>query len=304
MTIISLEGNAGVGKSTLMYSAPTPMIVFAFDAGSIRALYGAMHHLFTGIDIQIVPYPHKFMEQDVSKELLPMIKQYWKRNDGKAITIYMLPEPIQMGGKLNGLRYLWQEFQLLIDAALDDLEIPTVGIDTGTIMRQVAADKYLETLQAAGKDRDQLIQIEWGNANGPCEEIYGRAKNISDYQSLVGGVKNLIVTHHLTDVYYKAIVKGEEVSVQKLKPDGMTPYEKLKGLGNTYTHVDYALRMELADVPGKTAGTMDTVIESTFMKAGTDLSLRNKKFQNLTWDTLADTVNGNLAPQAQVKKRG
>lgn len=304
MTIVSLEGNAGSGKSTLMYSAPTPSVIMAFDAGSIRALYGAMHTLFTGIDIQIVPYPHMFLEQDVSKELLPMIKQYWKRNDGRAITIYMLPEPIQMGGKLNGLRYLWNEFQMLVDAALDDLEIPTVGIDTGTIMRQVAADAYLEKLQASGKDRESLLQIEWGNANGPCETIYNKAKNISDYQSLVGGVKNLIVTHHLTDVYFKTIVKGEEVSVQKLKPDGMTAYEKLKGLGNTYTQVDYALRLELADVPGKKAGEMDTVIESTFMKAGTDLSLRNKKFRNLTWDMLADVVNENLAPQAQVKKRG
>lgn len=308
MTIVSLEGNAGAGKSTFMYSAPTPMVVCAFDAGSIRALYGAMHEMFTGIDIQIVPYPHLFAEQPLTKELMPMVKKSWKRNDGKAITIYMLPEPIQMGAKLNGIRYLWNAFKLIVDAALDDLEVPTVGIDTGTIMRQVAADAFLEKLQSNPKtaDREQLIQIEWGKgANGPSEEIYSKAKQVSEYQSMMGEQKHLIVTHHLTDVYVKSVGKdGEQVSIPKLKSDGLTPYEQLKGLGSTYTQVDYALRMELVDVAGKSAGEIDTVIESTFMKAGTDLSLRNKKFRNLTWDTLADTVNGNLAPQAQVKKRG
>ncbi len=299
-TILSLEGNAGVGKSTLMYSAPTPMVVLAFDAGSNRALYGSMHTLFTGIDVQIVPYPHRFMEQDVTKDLMPMVRQYWKRNEGKAITVYMLPEPIQMGPKLEGVRYLWNEFKLLVDAALADPEIPTVGIDTGTIMRRVAIDWHLETLQATpnGKDRLQLLQIEYGKPNDQVRAVYATAQNICEYAAMTGGQKNFIVTHHMDDVYVmKPNARGEMESFA-------TGQEQLAGLKDTYRYVDVALRLEKSQVAGSKAGTQMSVIDGEFMKCGYDLSLEHQKIKNPTWDSLVEMVNTNLAPQAQVKKRG
>lgn len=297
--ILSLEGNAGVGKSTFMYSAPTPMVVCAFDAGSNRALYGAMHTLFTGIDVQIVPYPHMFMEQPVNKDALPLMQKWWKRNDGKAVTVYMLPEPIQMGPKLDGVRYLWNEFKLLVDEALADPEIKTVGVDTGTIMRRVAIDWHLETLQATpnGKDRLQLLQIEYGKPNDQVRAVYATAQNICEYASMTGQVKNFIVTHHMDDVY---VLKPNASGVMESYATGQ---EQLAGLKDTYRYVDVALRMEKSQVAGAKAGTQMSVIDAEFMKCGYDLSLEHGKIRNPTWDTLAEMINGNLAPQAQVRKR-
>lgn len=297
--ILSLEGNAGVGKSTLMYSAPTPSVILAFDAGANRALYGSMHSLFEGVDIQIVPYPHLFAEQPISKSLMPMVRKSWKRNEGKAVTVYMLPEPIQMGPKLDGVRYLWNEFKLLVDEALADPKIKTVGVDTGTIMRRVAIDWHLETLQATpnGKDRLQLLQIEYGKPNDQVRAVYATAQNICEYASMTGQVKNFIVTHHMDDVY---VLKPNASGVMESYATGQ---EQLAGLKDTYRYVDVALRMEKSQVAGTKAGTQMSVIDAEFMKCGYDLSLEHGKIRNPTWDTLAEMINGNLASQAQVRKR-
>ncbi|KKL24352.1 hypothetical protein LCGC14_2416150, partial [marine sediment metagenome] len=55
--LLSIEGDEATGKTTLAYSAPLPIVGFAYDMGIERAIKGGKYEeLFKGLDIEIVPY--------------------------------------------------------------------------------------------------------------------------------------------------------------------------------------------------------------------------------------------------------
>lgn len=300
----------GSGKSNLMYSAPTPSVFFAFDAGSVRSLYGSRWKLFEQCDIEVVPYPQPGI--DWGKVLQPGEKipaelvNWWTRSP-KAITIYQLPTPLQTGLRPVGITVLWTYFSKLVNAAIAEPLIRSVGIDTATIMRKVAADHYLETLPAT---RVQLIAIEWGKPNDLIRSIYSTVQGFNEaYSQIEGMQKHFIITHHMSEEYMDVInpKTQEKESIVRIGQDGK-PVMRMEGLSNTDRFIDVSVKMEksMERVVDAVTGqpTMQNVFRTYFLKCGYDGSLEGTNMVSGSWDDLVDYIGKNVHPKGRVEKRG
>lgn len=297
--IVEVEGETGVGKSAFVYSAPLPLVGCAFDAGVNRALFGTVWKRWENIDIQVVKYPPAL--EDMSA-----VEKFWNRNGGRAITVYLLPQPIQISTRLQGCRELWNKFTFIATKATQSMSIASIVVDTGTIARRVAADAYLETLQNDSKTsgRQQLLEVEWGRPGDMIRSVYTAMQNQAEAFDTLGKQKHLVVTHHLTPVRQNIMdSKGEMHSVVVNNANG-TPKLQMEGLGNTYRFVDVAMRMgiELVDNPMQ-AGSKIVTVQGVFTKCGYDLSLQGKSIVSPTWDSLANLLNRNLHPRARIELR-
>lgn len=253
--LISLEGMNATGKTTLAYSGPLPIVGFAFDMGWERAIYGTKHkELFAGLNIEVIEFDPDKLEPD------PITAD---------ITIYELPQPIQLDGmKLHGYTMLWTYFIVRLGVVLGNRAIRTIVLDTATTMRRVKADAHLEALQGTpeGKNRIQLIQIEYGKVNDPIRNIYTSTKSTR---------QNLVAVHHLTDERKDQMnAKGEMVQV-------LTGRKILEGLGNTSDFMDCSLLMEKDGKGGTVA---------TWLKCGYNLAYEKQKVSNPTWDMLVELL--------------
>ncbi|KKL09639.1 hypothetical protein LCGC14_2563810, partial [marine sediment metagenome] len=232
--LLSIEGDEATGKTTLAYSAPLPIVGFAYDMGIERAIKGGKYdELFKDISIEVIPYVKgvTYLEADAA----------WKDFD---ITIFELPSPIQLDSmRLRGNTDLWLYSINLMAAAFSDPKVSTVVVDTMTVARRCKASSHLEVLQNAAYDaagnriqgvnlREQLIQIEYGKINDAIRDIYTTGAGVKQAD---GRPKNLIATHHLTDERKESLDKDGKV-VQML-----TGKKILEGLAQTHRFVDIAL---------------------------------------------------------------
>lgn len=266
--LISLEGDAGTGKTTLAYSAPLPIAGFAFDMGWERALYGKKHEeLFKGLNIKVVQYDPSKIEPD------PLDAD---------ITIYELPQPIQLDGmKLHDYSQLWTYFIIRLGEAFRDRSLRSIVIDTATTARRVKADSHLENIQKTeeGKGRVQLIQIEYGKVNDSMRNVYTTSQ---------GTRKNLIACHHLTDERKEALNdKGQMVQV-------LTGRRILEGMVRTEQFMDVSLLMR-KDGKGGTIGK--------WLKCGYNLSYEGQEVPNPTWDSLVNAIEMATGDVLQLEHR-
>jgi hypothetical protein len=298
--IIELEGDSGTGKSTFLYTGITPMVVFAFDAGAVRALYGSKHEWFADRDVEIVKYP-------VPEEELGKLKSKWKRSPN-AITVHLLPQPLQTGIALQGVQRLWNTFMTMWNMAKDDPEIPTVGVDTMTIARRVAADCHLEYMQATPlkpgeRMRQNLIQVEWGKPGDMIRTMYTQAANQSESFIASGVQKHFIFTHHLQEVRVNS-VDSQGNPTSHVQYFGGKPLKEMEGLHNTDRFMDVCLRVEQIAVDHPTIkGSKIIAVEGTYLKCGYNLSLKGTKVLMGTWDQLAVKLNEGLHPIARIQLR-
>ncbi len=273
--LLSIEGEEATGKTTFAYSAPTPIVGFAFDMGIERALYGGRYkELFDGLRINVVPY----------KGGTPTTVF-----DNMDITIFELPAPIQLDTvRIRGCVELWDYFLVTCVKALTDPAIKSVVIDTMTLARRIKINAYLEGLQDAfvpnpskpyEKMREQLLQIEYGKPNDAIRDIYNTGAGVK---------KNLIATHHLTDEY-KSLPTGRDGKLES------TPTGKriMEGLNGTYRFVDVAVRMAKAD----------KTLTGELVKCGYDLSLEGTRLEGPTWDTVVNLVGMKTGDRIQIGRR-
>ncbi|KKN47196.1 hypothetical protein LCGC14_0665370 [marine sediment metagenome] len=273
--LLSIEGDEAVGKTTLAYSGPLPLVGFAFDMGAERAMMGGrFNELFNGVDIHYVPYD----TQPVLQGRMEGETGLWIGHD---ITVFELPPPVQLDSiRVKGYVTLWTYFIAMAAKAFMANEVKTLVFDTMTVARRVKADAYLESLQnaafdAAGKRimvqgvemkmRERLLQKEYGNTNDAIRDIYTTGAGVG---------KNLIAVHHLTDEYAsRPNAKGEIEDVA-------TGRRILEGLKNTHRFVDIAILMT------KDRGT----VKCEFKKFGYSLPIEGTFQDNPTWDGIADRV--------------
>ena len=210
--MLSIEGDTSTAKTTFALTAPLPIVCFAFDIGTNYAIQGLkFNEYFKGLNIQTVKYDR--LEKEHNNTDAKINQALWHAND---ITIYELPTPIQLDSNLvSGYIALWQYFISLLGLAASDSVVNTIVLDTATIARTVAVNKYLEELnqRATDRGRKQLLQIEYGVPNGAIENIYST-------MAVVGKV--FIATHHMRDEYKDQNVGGkiESVTTGKLELDG------------------------------------------------------------------------------------
>jgi len=281
--ILSIEGDEATGKTTLAYSAPLPIVGFAFDMGIERAIKGGKYdELFKGVRINIVPYV-KGVEQGPA---------CWNDMD---ITIFELPNPIQLDAmRLRGNTDLWVYAINLMGAAFSDPRVSTLVIDTMTVARRTKASSHLEFLQNAAynadgsprpdgqggflKPREQLIQIEYGKINDAVRDIYTTGS---------GTKKNLVATHHLTDKYVQQ--PGEGGRMESVP----TGERILEGLAQTHRFVDIAL---LTTKENKQ-------IKGELVKCGYSLEMEGMKLSNPTWDSVADAISIGTGERIELDRR-
>lgn len=293
--LVSIEGEEATGKTTLAYSAPLPIVGFAYDMGIERAIKGGKYEeLFKDIDIVVVPYqPQVAKESGVSTD-----EPAWHGHD---ITIFELPSPIQLDSmRLRGNTDLWLYSINLMAAAFSDLKVSTIVVDTMTVARRTKASSHLETLQNAAYDvngnpisdgkggflrpREQLIQIEYGKINDAIRDIYTTGAGVKQSD---GRPKNLVATHHLTDERKEALDENGKV-VQML-----TGNKILEGLSGTHRFVDIAL---LTTKENKE-------IKGELKKCGYSLAMEGTVLANPTWDSIANLVSMGTGDRIAIDRR-
>ena len=280
--ILSIEGDEATGKTTLAYSAPLPIVGFAFDMGIERAIKGGKwEELFAGLDIEIVPYlpePPAGVSTD---------EPSWS---GKDITIFELPNPIQLDSmRLQGNTKLWLYSINAMAAAFSDPKIATIVVDTMTVARRTKASSHLENLQNAAYDaagnriqganlREQLIQIEYGKINDAIRDIYTTGAGVK---------KNLIATHHLTDE--RKAAPGPDGKIEQQ----LTGEKILEGLAQTHRFVDVAIRT--SKERGKINGEL--------LKCGYNLGQEGTVMANPTWDSIANLIAMGTGDRIEIGRR-
>ncbi len=279
--LLSIEGEEACGKTTLAYSAPLPIVGFAFDMGIERAIKGGKYdELFKGLEIRVMSY-HKGVSYLENGE------PSW---DGADITIFELPSPIQLDSmRLVGNTALWLYSINLMAAAFSDPAIATIVVDTMTVARRTKASSHLEVLQNAAYDgagnriqgvnlREQLIQIEYGKINDAIRDIYTTGAGVK---------KNLVATHHLTDERREALDKDGKV-VQML-----TGNKILEGLAQTHRFVDIAIRTHKENKE----------IKGELKKCGYNLGLEGTMLPNPTWDSIGNLVSMGTEGRIEIGRR-
>lgn len=277
--LLSIEGDEATGKTTLAYSAPLPIVGFAYDMGVERAIKGGKYEeLFADLTINVIPY---------NKEETHLEDEPWKGSD---ITTFELPSPIQLDSmRLRGNTDLWLYSIKLMAAAFSDPKVATVVVDTMTVARRTKASSHLEVLQNAAYDaagnriqgvnlREQLIQIEYGKINDAIRDIYTTGAGVK---------KNLIATHHLTDERREALDKDGKV-VQML-----TGKKILEGLAQTHRFVDIAI---LTTKENKE-------IKGELKKCGYNLGQEGTVLSNPTWDSIANLVSMGTGERIELDRR-
>ncbi|KKM24182.1 hypothetical protein LCGC14_1607640 [marine sediment metagenome] len=277
--ILSIEGDEATGKTTLAYSAPLPIVGFAFDMGIERAIKGGKYEeLFKDVSIRVIPY-NKDNDQGSTA---------W---EGMDITIFELPNPIQLDAmRLQGNTDLWVYAINLMGAAFSDPRVSTLVIDTMTVARRTKASSHLENLQKAAYNpttgeripnvalREQLIQIEYGKVNDAIRDIYTTS---------AGTKKNLVATHHRTDEYKNLPGEGGRIE------STLTGNRVLEGLAQTHRFVDIAL---LTTKDNKQ-------IKGELVKCGYSLEMEGTVMDNPTWDSIANLISTATEERIELDRR-
>lgn len=292
--ILSVEGEAGSGKTTLAYTAPRKVVGFSFDLGTHRALNGLKYDdFFADSNVSIVDYESSNFHPVVDTAKFTAAakeKIDWADHD---ITVYELPEPVQFTNRVLGCRQLFSYFLVLFGNAVQDDAVRTIVIDTATLARRVAGSAYLQELQEKaigqgaedGALRKQLLQIEYGHPNGMIRNIYSLMKTVK---------KNLIMIHHLGDEYVDVVDdKGQKVSMRS----GKRIYEGVKESDRIW---DVGLRASEVATKPKNGGDY---FEFEYVKCGFNPSLKGTRMAGNEWNTMVSQIDGSLGGRSGLEKR-
>jgi hypothetical protein len=263
--IVSVEGGESTGKSSLALTAPLPLVMFSFDMGHNRGLYGKLFPQFVeGKKVEVIKYRKPKVSWVGGNFRVEKVE--YEPFEGNDITVYELPSPIQMDiNMIEGYIAQWAYFQQLFVSVMQSDTVQTVAVDTMTLCYRNKCDAYLEEMNVKSDgNRKQLIQIEYGRPNEGIRNIYQYAKAIG---------KNMVVTHHLRDHYVQVTKNGQLESVA----DGTLETD---GIRDTARYVDISLRNT----------KKGAVLTSTFQKCGENLDMEGKSINNATWDRVMNMV--------------
>lgn len=187
-------------KNTLAFTAPKPMVDMELDIGGFHRACRNLsipENKETGYAGLNLPIKDWYSQGLIRLEQFPMPFQIGKVD---LITSTITPTKLVVG-----MKELFYKFAGRFIALLEDEEVQTIMIDTGSLMYDMVCQAYLQELQekqlpiaANGKGSDgkplrtQLQQIEY-------REPYIRMRGFA-YQAKAHN-KHLVVTHHATDEY-------------------------------------------------------------------------------------------------------
>jgi len=277
--IVSATGEAKTGKTTFAYTAPKKVVGFSWDIGAERALYGVKFDFFKDYSIHIERWTPPTNKPSNGTKFRDEIleRRHWDIND---ITIYEMPPPVQLTDKVVGVREQWQAFLTLYQTAVQDADVRSIVIDTGSLARRAAADSWLQTLQEdePAKQRKNLTQIEWAKPNNAIRDIYNLARATD---------KNLIMVHHLKDerkAFQQPNGMMENLPTGKRILDGLTDSERIW------------------DVGVRTEKSSKGVITFKYDVCGYNLGLENGIMAGETWDSMVTQIDGSLGGRLKLER--
>ncbi len=247
-------------KNTLGFSFPKPLVDMEFDIGGFRRACRNLPHL--------------------------PIKDWY---DQKLITLeqFAIPFQIQLDDAKNvrptkvivGMKELFYQFAAKFIGHLQDPNIKTIMVDTGTLLYEITCQGYLQELQekqaplnaTTGKGSDgkplrtSLLPIEY-------REPYIRMRGFA-YQAKAHK-KHLIMTHHASDEY--GLVKLRDGTLG----EGKTGKRVMHG---------WAQWGDSADVVGHTWWDSKAMKAYFTVELAEVKELEGMSFENPTFETL-DTI--------------
>lgn len=260
MTVIANWGDEKTAKSTFAISAPKPIFHCDFDLGIERA------------------YGIKLVEQNVNGKVIKVDLDMEVESTPYAM-------PFQLGGKINGVKELWNTFladyvKVLENQKLyqDKTPFRSIILDTGTQEYEVCRFGYLQEKQEVqlarglrpGEDlRESLLSVEYA-------EPYARLK------TLIYGArsykKNLMITHYSTDEYAQRLGKDgrqEDYKTGKLRLDG---FKYTEGLADLVLY-NYRKEVIIDKIPV-------TQLWGLITLSGLDIRMEGMTFQNPSYDSI------------------
>lgn len=208
-----LYGLPKEGKSSALLTWPPTIVGFDFDQGLMRGKEA--QKLLKGGGLRHIKLPAPVSAAaiggytDKSSKPRGLTEQEW------------LIQKLGMRAKqtLKGYMELWDTFADAYMEALEDPEVKTLGLDTGTKAWLYCHRSHLQYVQlkaiVEGKDpREQLTQIEYGESNDSMTTILDAPR---------GAAKNLVIVCHTKPVWGKRINaygRTEEYDTGEITIDG------------------------------------------------------------------------------------
>lgn len=237
--IFGLWGEDKSCKSTLAYSAPTPLDVFEFDIG------GFDRAINPPAEVEAVLHLREKYEKGLIRKhpIITPVHGFDLSSTGEF--------SFRSIGMLHGYKEVWQKFiREFVTAITGDCK--SINMDTGTIMWKLMGDvllqekqeKQIEVARLKGIPtdkvdlREQLMEIEYKPLNDMMRNIIYMAKSHG---------KNLIITHHSRDAYKDAVVDGKVLKMST----GKRERAGFKSLGDsTDMMVKTYIEVEQVDIGG------------------------------------------------------
>lgn len=169
---------------------------------------------------------------------------------------------------LHGYQAAWKAFVDQLDEDLQNESVKTVVIDTGSKLRALIRDAFLEYRQGERPGKKTLDQIEYAEPNRRTEDVMEAPR--------VAG-KHLVVVYHETDEY--APVIGPDGQVVRDENNSVKREQTGKKIPNGYTHAedasDWIFRTHLND---------DRMPTANLLKSPYGLDLVDQEFKWLTYE--------------------
>jgi hypothetical protein len=251
---IVLWGEIKTAKTTFALTAPMPLVHLDFDQSLDRALWRFPHLKCIKLD------------SPVSAEAMDTAAQTYD------VIAIQYRQPIKWPGTApKGFMDFENEVANDLRIAYENPTVKTIGIDTGTLMWNVATQAHLERVQrrSTEKDRQSLIQIEYSRPNADMRAFLEAARIHR---------KNLVSIHHVGGLYKETLVRERKESVRV--GDTWDGWNRIGGLADVKPQLDAVdIRQGKSDLP---ILHIDT--------CGLTLSAENVEVP-LDFDTLLNTIN-------------
>lgn len=286
--LIGLYGDIKTGKTSFMLSMPKPLVDFDFDQSFDRAAVRALHQEGGLTYKKVMP------DEDLTDDIL----------NSYDIIVRCYDMPLKLPGMpLEGFVDIWEgklipEFLM----TLNNPNIKSVGIDTGTLFWTIDHQAQLERVQreSSNKIRQRLLPVEYARPNTEARSLLGAVRNKR---------KNLVALHHVGPKHgpgYETIRRGNREE-KVFKPD-MLIGETWSGFSHLGQIVDVIARTRV-EQGCQTCGTTFADTPSSRLEHGThklngsvvptlevehcgySLSAGGMKFENPTFEGLYNTVN-------------
>lgn len=251
--IMGIWGPVKTAKSTLALTLPKPLVHIDLDQSVDRALVR-----FQDCTIQRVPYGVPLSQVQLNFD----------------ITTKPYQLPVKWGEKVSGMVDLWALLWADLQVICESNEIASLVIDTGTILRHINVQMYLEKAQQVNNTRTSLSPIEYGKPNAEMRAFLGAPRTYG---------KNLAIVHHVGGIYEEHMIPDGRGNIKK---ESIKVGDTWDGFTATDQFVDIMLRTNKIVLDGNVPKP-EAIVEI----CGYTLAMEGKTIEDASFDKILTMIN-------------